>query len=107
VLRVAEERQARWWVWSSRFWMAHVVLDLGRLVRVRALRGREEAEKEGKMERVRDEERWWREMYVDAAYAPLTVHWSLENGCVSEAWVGFLGMVAGAVGWRGLWAETA
>lgn len=87
--------------------MAHVVLDLGRLVRVRALRGREEAEKEGKMERVRDEERWWREMYVDAAYAPLTVHWSLENGCVSEAWVGFLGMVAGAVGWRGLWAETA
>lgn len=114
VLRVAEERQARWWVWSSRFWMAHVLLDFGRLVRVRALRGREGEgeekegkEKEGKVQRWRDEERWWRELYVDAAYAPLTVHGSLENGCVSEAWVGFLGMVAGAVGLRGLWAETA
>jgi len=26
---------------------------------------------------------------------------------VSEAWVGFLGMVAGLVGFRELWEETA
>lgn len=94
--------------------MAHVVLDLGRLVRVRglALRKREEGdgeEKEGKVrrEREREVEGWWREVYVNVAYAPLTVHWSLERGCVSEAWVGFLGMVAGVVGLRGLWEETA
>ena len=69
--------------------------------------GVESEEKEGKVQRVRDEARWWSEAYVNAAYAPLTVHWSLEQGCVSEAWVGFLGMVAGLVGFKELWEQTA
>jgi len=112
VLRWSEERQTRWYVWSSRFWMAHVALDLGRLVRVKQLRRRKGEkvfgqEKEGKVEMIREEARWWSEVYVNAAYAPLTVHWSLEHGWVSEAWVGFLGMVAGLVGFRELWEETA
>lgn len=97
-----------------------MALDLGRLVRVRVLRGadRDGKEKKGEMvvhgddregtiERVKEEARWWREVYVNAAYAPLTVHWSLEKGCVSEAWVGILGSVAGLVGFRELWKETA
>lgn len=92
--------------------MAHVALDLGRLVRVKQLRRRKGEkvfgqEKEGKVEMIREEARWWSEVYVNAAYTPLTVHWSLEHGWVSEAWVGFLGMVAGLVGFRELWEETA
>jgi len=120
VVRVGRERRDRWGLWSVRFWLAHVVLDCGRLGWEWVVWGRggqEEREvgekeegKEGKVERVdrvRDGERWWREVCVNAAYAPLTVHWSLERGCVSESWVGFLGLVAGAVGLREVWAETA
>jgi hypothetical protein len=40
------------------------------------------------------------------ANAPLTVHWSIEGGTLSETMVGFLGMVAGLVGFRQRWMAT-
>ena len=99
----------------------HVGLDLGRLVRVRALRREREQrervsrqgegvleEKEEKMARearAAEEKQWWRELVVNLAYAPMTVHWSLEEGLLSEAQVGALGVIVGAMGigeaWRG------
>ncbi|KAL2357429.1 hypothetical protein BJ546DRAFT_309688 [Cryomyces antarcticus] len=110
-------KQTRWWVWSSRFWAAHVVLDFVRLARVRQLRLRNrgaagvsgvggEGEKEDRVEAAREETRWWDEIYVNAAYAPLTLHWSLEEGCVSEAWVSALGTIAGVIGFRELWKQS-
>lgn len=116
VLRMSEATQNRWYAVSSRFWMAHVVLDFGRLARMRQLRHRrgdrvgvekEERDGAGKVQMVKEEAKWWSEAYVNAAYAPLTVHWSLEQGCLSEAWVGFLGTIAGLVGFKERWQETA
>ncbi|KAL9120586.1 MAG: hypothetical protein Q9187_002864, partial [Circinaria calcarea] len=121
VLSAQGGRVERWYAWSSRFWMVHVCLDLGRLARVRALRReREQRERvsrqgEGVLEekeekiarevRAAEERQWWRELVVNLAYAPMTVHWSLEGGLLSEAQVGALGVVAGAMGigeaWRG------
>ena len=57
----------------------------------------------GKREEV---ERWWRELGVNLAYAPLVVHWSLEEGCVGEAWVGTLGSFAGVLGFREVWRRA-
>ena len=112
----------KWWLWSSRFWAAHVVLDLGRLMRVRMMRQRSEleqrksaggegvgsGEKEEKMVREvgeREGRQWWRELVVNLAYAPMTVHWSLPGGLLSEAQVGGLGVLVGVIGlgeaWRG------
>ena len=109
-----DEKINRWYLWSSRFWMAHVGLEFGRLgrewvlrKRVAEARGGKAEEVEVKMERLQVEGRWWRDVVVNAAYAPLTVHWSVEGGVLGEGVVGGLGMVAGWVGLRELWRETA
>lgn len=72
---------------------------------VEAVGAGEKEEKMAREAREREEGRWWREIVVNLAYAPMTVHWSLEGGLLSEAQVGMLGVVVGCVGigeaWRG------
>ncbi|KAI9698802.1 MAG: hypothetical protein M1836_003912 [Candelina mexicana] len=125
------KREAKWWLWSSRFWAAHVGLEFGRLGRVLILKKREEEEERKKngqgqgeyveksgdavlvrgngntMTRRREAERWWREFGLNLAYAPLVVHWSLEKGCVGDGWVGALGSIAGVLGFKEIWRQTA
>ncbi|KAI9718355.1 MAG: hypothetical protein M1812_004076 [Candelaria pacifica] len=125
------KREGKWWLWSARFWAAHVALEFGRLGRVLVLKGREEEEERkrrsewvgesvekvgsvakleegrGGVVKRREVERWWREFGVNLAYAPLVVHWSLEKGCVGDGWVGALGGVAGVLGFREAWRQTA
>lgn len=106
------QRQMRANVWSSRFWGVSVGLDLVRLAReYKGLKeekrktGGKEREKASKMEETLEEKEIHvkRKVAIDLAYAPLTVHWGLENGLVSEAWVGILGTVAGGLGLREKW----
>lgn len=52
------------------------------------------------------EEKWWRDVLVNAAYAPMTMHWSVEDGVLAEPWLGALGLVAAGVGFRQAWRET-
>jgi len=112
VLGWSKEKQGKAWVWSSRFWMAHVGLDLLRLghelrkrnKRVEELKGIGGVVDEQVEREIR--EKWRRELVVNLAYAPLTVHWSLEKGLVSEFWVGVLGSVAGVMGFREVWKIT-
>jgi len=116
VLGWSTQKQNKAWVWSSRFWMAHVGLDFVRLYHEYAVRkrhgvGTEEERRTdgGKGDVVTDRgerewsAKWRREMVVNLAYAPLTVHWSLEKGLVGDFWVGLLGSVAGVAGFRELW----
>lgn len=85
VLSVRKRRQANYWLWSSRFWMAHVVLEFWRLKRENDLsvKGKERAEvveedpkwynfahvmnSDGK------KSAWYRQLWSNMAYAPLTV----------------------------------
>lgn len=117
VMAWSPERQARAWRYSSRFWMTHVALTFVRLYRetvIRARRGTEEEKRKdgpkGDVITDRDEAEWkakWRKDIVTSlAWAPLTVHWSLESGLVSDFWVGVLGSVAGLTGLRVLWKNT-
>lgn len=64
-------------------------------------------EKEAKIARAVERERWWHEVLVNAAYAPMTLHWSLEKGLLPEGVIGALGMVAGGLGLREAWRSTA
>jgi hypothetical protein len=111
------EKQNKAWVCSSRFWMAHVGLDFIRLAREYVQRKNRGTEEEKRTDGPHgdlitdagDKEFWntWkRQMVVNLAYAPLTVHWSLEKGLVGDFWVGLLGSVAGVAGFRELWKTT-
>lgn len=121
-------RKKRLWLWSSRAWMLHVGLEIGRLMRVWGMsegkggRGREgegdgmgvvvkneagnEVVIEAKKEDGMGEEKWWRDVLVNAAYAPMTMHWSVEDGILAEPWLGAFGLIAAGVGFRQAWRDT-
>jgi hypothetical protein len=116
ILGWGKETQKSAWLWSSRFWGAHVALDLVRLAREYAARGKVEivrvkageiwtgsANGESEKEFWR---RWKRQIITDCAYAPLTVHWGLEGGLLGETWVGILGSVAGCAGFLEQWRKS-
>lgn len=122
VLRGRKFREWESWCWlvSNRFWLAQLVLETGRLGRVRQLRWREElGAEEAKGGRadaavvgVRSaelEKKWWRELYVTVASIPLAVHWSLEDdrSPVSEVLFAASGMVSAVVALQDAWEEAA
>jgi len=89
----------------------HVGLDFWRLGREWVIR-----RNKGKGKEVDDEivnqgqeewkAKWRKEMVVNMAWAPLTVHWSLEQGLVGDFWVGVLGSIAGIARTRVLWKQA-
>lgn len=117
VLGWSPQKQTEAWLWSSRFWMAHVGLEFIRLGRAYTNRDRgteEQKRRDGPKGDVwtdRGEREWFegwkRELLVNTAWAPLTLHWSLENGLISDFWVGVFGSVAGIVGTRKAWKAAS
>ncbi|MCJ1433288.1 hypothetical protein MMC27_002647 [Xylographa pallens] len=120
VFAFGNEKVNKWYVWSSRFWMAHVVLEFGRLARQWSLNREGIAskdlgsEKQGEeidhgqiLARREEEDReWWKQVYVNAAWFPVTVHYGSESGLVGEAQLALLGLVAGVLGIRDAWKAT-
>ncbi|KAI4960723.1 hypothetical protein J4E86_002348 [Alternaria arbusti] len=119
---VGKARENAWWLWSSRFWAAYVGVELVRLGVQQYYASSSEStsvssgdgEKEDKIQR---EERikarklenwlWWKDLASNLAYAPMTVHWSLEQGLLSDWGVGACGMVAGGALLADAWRKTA
>ncbi|CAI6311020.1 unnamed protein product [Periconia digitata] len=121
------KREGAWWIWSSRFWAAFVLLELTRLGVVKYyeraetrssvdLEGEksvlEDGEKEAKL--LKEEKRksavlWWRDLASNLAYMPMTLHWSVEEerGILSDWGVGALGAVAGGANLLHAWRNTA
>jgi Peroxisomal biogenesis factor 11 (PEX11) len=101
------EKQKRWAKTSLKMFLVYVILDWVRLSRTRQLREEKKA-KEGSVEATKEEEAvWWRTAIMDAAYTPLAVHWSSENGMLSDGWVGALMSAVGLIKFRTAWAQTA
>jgi hypothetical protein len=50
---------------------------------------------------------WWENLASNVAYAPMTLHWSLEQGLLSDWGVGACGMVAGGALLTDAWRRTA
>jgi len=113
ILGWSKERQGRAWLWRNRFWAEHVVIDFVRLYH-EFVKRRRDSQSTGKDDAVMDQAesewrvKWKKELVVNLAYAPLTVHWSLEKGLpvIGDFWVGLLGSVAGITGLRVLWKNT-
>ena len=117
-----KRRETRWWVWSSRFWAAHVALELLRVAVLRYYATRErpdsgektisaDGEKEGKLlmeQKRKDQQLWWRDTVSNIAYMPMTLHWSVEggDGFLSDWAVGLLGAVASGSLFIHAWRQT-
>lgn len=51
--------------------------------------------------------KYWRSVATNAAYAPMTLHYSMEKGFMGDSWIGALGLAASAVGLGEVWRSTA
>ncbi|SRR6266702_1193102 len=74
-------------LWSTRFWMAYVVLQLAHLREDRALlvkrqraleklSAREKLQPQERAELARRWDAWYNELAVNLSYLPMTIHWS-------------------------------
>lgn len=115
-------RENKWWLWSSRFWAVYVGFELARLgvakyyqpqLAARDMTQQDDGEKEDKIRREKslrarktEEWVWWRDLASNVAYTPMTLHWSREQGLLSEWGVGACGMVAGGALLVDAWGRT-
>ncbi|KAK3712009.1 hypothetical protein LTR37_009321 [Vermiconidia calcicola] len=116
--RRCEENWPRWMALSNRFWMAQVLLEGLRLLRVRQLNWNEELgaqsedgdEKAVKVQSEALKKRWKSDFYANAAWLPLTLHWSFEDESrspVTETWQGVCGLFASVLSLKDAWRESA
>lgn len=87
-----------------------MALDYVKLWKLRELRKGETSKVNGEAGEVEEQmwsAKWTRDLVKNSAYAPLTLHWSLESGAISQFWVGVCGSIAGLTSLRVLWKETA
>ncbi|KAK2753221.1 hypothetical protein FQN54_007912 [Arachnomyces sp. PD_36] len=114
----------RWYIWSTRAWLGHVLLEFVRLAREHALRKRRQAEagsstrsqgqtptltpEEAQAAREKELYTWKKSLVNNLCWAPLCVHWSFEQGAgVPEEVTGFISLMAGVWGLRDSWRATA
>ncbi|KAI6245397.1 hypothetical protein HI914_06622 [Erysiphe necator] len=104
ILGWSKKKQEKAWVWSSRFWALYVMLEFIRLWREKRVR-----EEKGKY-KINEKSQWisdWeKRVLINTVYAPLTVHWSLEKGLISDFFVGLLGSTVGMIKMRQVWNKT-
>lgn len=114
-----KKRETWWWVWSSRFWAAYVGCEIVRLLIERTYHEPRaevggDGEKEDKL-RLEQERKdaystkfvWWKDLVSNIAYAPMTIHWSIEEGLLSDLQVGIFGTIAGGALLADAWRKTA
>jgi hypothetical protein len=116
VIGLAPATQGKAARWSARFWGSFVGLEIMRLWYESVKRGsrtRTEKFAGGKTVAVveREEREWkstWRKSVVrNLAWAPITLHLSLEQGLFSEMTVGALASIPSVLQMRDLWRNTA
>ncbi|KAI8145604.1 peroxisomal biogenesis factor 11 [Fennellomyces sp. T-0311] len=123
VIPLSDDKTNKIGIWSCRFWAAYVVLEYGRLAeQYRCLKKREtgllKRIKAGDVETDEDPEAEMASIkaerssifvntMINSGYLPLTVHWSLEKGLISDVWVGLFGGFASIFQIYAAWRDTA
>ncbi|KAG2224459.1 hypothetical protein INT45_010525 [Circinella minor] len=123
VLPISEKKTNSIGIWSCRFWAAWVVIEYGRLAeQYRLLKKREtgllKRIKGGDIETNEDPEAEMASIkaerssilintLINSGYLPLTVHWSLEKGLISDVLVGVFGGFTSILQVYAAWCATA
>lgn len=106
VLGWTPAQQGRAYVVGARFLGVYTALELGRLL-AELVAGRDRdyaaasAEEQAQVDAMR------RSLAINMAWAPLTLHWSMEKGFLTDLVVGAGGCIPGVIQMRKLWRETA
>jgi len=90
--------------WSVRFWAVTVGVELGRLAIEKV---RKETGDITTAEHQEWRANWNRSVARNLAWAPLTVHWSMDKGFVNDTMIGVLATIPGLIQIRQLWKATA
>ncbi|KAI5845998.1 hypothetical protein BZA05DRAFT_421244 [Tricharina praecox] len=111
LLAFSKRTEGRMWLWSTRCWAAHIVLDFVKLERMRWLRnekarGLRGLVVSGEEERAARDD-WNKAWVCNATTAPLSIHWSLEKGLLDDTAVGAFGCVGAAISLRDAWRGCA
>ncbi|PKS10030.1 hypothetical protein jhhlp_004655 [Lomentospora prolificans] len=104
VLNLAPATQMKAMQWSVRFWAASTGIEIGRLLieKVRKERGDITTAEHQEWRAA-----WNRSLARNLAWAPLTVHWSMEKGFVNDFMIGALATIPGIIQITQLWKTTA
>ncbi|WEW61154.1 hypothetical protein PRK78_006644 [Emydomyces testavorans] len=109
----------QWYIWATRAWLSHVVLEFVRLWREQSLfakqkqlslencpaKGIGEGQDPAEALRLRA---WRKSLVSNLAWFPLCVHWSLEKGAgVPNSMTGLISFIAGAWKLSDSWEATA
>lgn len=132
ILPISDAVQNQLWLWGCRLWAAYVVLDFWHIIEDnRVLRTNAKALEKSRghpspsgssanalSDDQKTTQRMWAEIrarkdmlitqfWVNVGYLPLTVHWSVPGGIITEGWVGLFGLIAGLASWKAQWKATA
>lgn len=112
----------KWFLFSVRAWLCHILFEFVRLYREITLIKQKamvasseegsdvtEAERKARVKAQNQSVRAWKKSLVNnLAWAPLCIHWSLQKGIgVPESLTGFISLMAGAWGLYDSWNATA
>lgn len=92
ILPMSKRTETDLWLWSCRFWAAYVALEFVRLYRERELKRKDKKAEKSTSEKWN--KRWWVQLLMNLAYAPQTIHWSIEGGLLRDVEVAYLGVIA-------------
>lgn len=89
VIKISPKLEGKIWILSCVFWALYVQLELIRLAKVIIT-------SKGKIIP-------WKEVFVNSAWLPLTIHWSMEKGFLGDRGIGFFGAAASLPNAIGQW----
>lgn len=89
VIKISPKLEGKIWIVSCVFWALYVQLELVRLAKV--------------VITSRGKTIPWKELFVNSAWLPLTVHWSMERGFLGDRGIGFFGAAASLPNAIGRW----
>ncbi|KAL8866751.1 MAG: hypothetical protein Q9198_008771, partial [Flavoplaca austrocitrina] len=129
ILPLSPARRSKYWLWCCRAWAAHVFLEIFKLLLSRPQHTQDLQiptpktidPKTSSSENVQttptpshqqtttkaERETFHRNLKINLAYAPMTLHYSLPNGLLNDSTVALCGVLASWWGLQGAWARTA
>lgn len=132
IVPISDARQNTLWLYACRLWAAYVVLDFWHIIEdqrllrtsaraLEASRGHptpSASEKTQLSDEQQTTKRMWADLrsrkqmlmlqfWTNVGYLPLTAHWSVSGGFLSEGWVGVFGTIAAVASSRMQWRATA